>query len=116
MNIGIFLNYDPYVKLYKEGLGRYLSSQIEGYLKSGNKVTIICPKWLEDSLSFLEKDTGIDMGGAKVVTTPNIPLAWRVYSALKRKRKVKRDKSLVIKKLIGKLLNRLRLHQFVWVE
>ena len=106
MNIGIFLNYDPYVKLYKEGLGRYLSSQIEGYLKSGNKVTIICPKWLEDSLSFLEKDTGIDMGGAKVVTTPNIPLAWRVYSALKRKRKVKRDKSLVIKKLIGKLLNR----------
>ena len=73
VNIGIFLNYDPYVKLYKEGLGRYLASQINGYVQTQNSVIIVCPKWLKSNLEKLEKDTGIDLRRVKILTPQSIP-------------------------------------------
>ena len=84
--IGIFVNYGPETKLTSEGLGRYLGTLIKGFQETGNEVVIACPKWLLSSFQELEKDLQVKLG-EKFITTNTVPPLWKIYGALKKKKK-----------------------------
>lgn len=102
MKIGVFLNYDPYTVLYKEGLGKYLASQVNGYINTGNDVTILCPKWLKKSLKQLFDDNRIDYSRIIVVTPRYIPPIWDIYSKIVLNKKTRKTSITdYLKKQIG---------------
>lgn len=91
---GIYLAYGPTVDLHKEGLGRLLSVFLKGASERKDvRFVIACPYWLKKNLvRFLEKND-ISPAAFEIVSTNGVPLALRLYLAL-RKGPKKRPTSL----------------------
>lgn len=83
MKIGIYLAYEPHVTLKAEGLGRYLSALLEGFIAEKNEVVIACPEWMVKNLSVLMDDAQIDVDKVRVITV-NSPAAIKIVQILRQ--------------------------------
>lgn len=91
MNIGFFLGYAPHTVLKKEGLGRYTANLIQGFIRTGNKVTIACPAWLIKDVEDLLEDFRIEKKEIKFIVSNWVPVIWKIYD------KVTYDKNKKVK-------------------
>lgn len=91
--IGIFLNFDPSVKLYKEGLGRLLGNIIKGGVSVGNYYLIACPSWSRRSLTKFFEEENIDLSNIQFIGPKKVPISLVIYQWFLKDRKSKITKS-----------------------
>lgn len=94
MKIGLYLAYPPHSRkfsLKQEGLGRYVSSLLEAFIKKGHDVTIACPPWSIGTIQELLESVNIDKDSVEFLypKAANIWLDW-YYKKSKKKKKEKK--------------------------
>ena len=83
MKIGIYLGYAPYfekISLRQEGLGRYISFLLKGFVESGNQLIIACPKWVKPLLEELFEEQDIDTTQIELLMPASNPV---IFDALR---------------------------------
>lgn len=96
MKIGLYLAYPPHSRefsLKQEGLGRYVSSLLEAFVKKGHEVTIACPPWSIGTIQELLESVNIDKNNVEFLypKAGNVWLNW-YYKKSKKKKKDKDNK------------------------
>lgn len=117
MKIGIYLGYSPCGKnfsLKREGLGRYLSHLIKGFVKNKNEIIIACPRWLIDAINELLEEENIPYDLVKFLIPNDMPFIYKIYLSLfdrdtklkhKRLYKIQLVAFRFIDRVIGALVN-----------
>lgn len=112
MRIGIYLAYTPYRKtlsLRREGLGRYLSFLMKGFVETGNNIVIACPNWVVPAINELFEEEGVELNNVEIITPASEPIFYRIYYWLcnreKRKREPKRRLEKAMLKSIEQLID-----------
>ena len=96
MKIGIYLGYGPQVNMRKEGLGRTLADNIQGFLDNDHSITVACPKWFEKSFKELMTDRNIPAEKIAYLTTSHgTPPLWKLYLWLTGKHRRHRLKAML---------------------
>ncbi len=97
MKIGIFLGYDPQTTFTNEGLGRYLGGLIKGFIEEDEKLIIVLPLWLKDSLADLFQEFDISCEKIEFRVMKKVPFIWKVYNLLHKKKKTKKRRRIISK-------------------
>ena len=92
MKIGIYTNYSPLLPINSEGLGRYLSTLIKGFLENGDEVVIASPKWSLALLKETFEDFGINWSDLSILSNDKNPIIWDIYHLLYSKKKKRRKR------------------------
>lgn len=124
--VGIFLNFDPSVKLYREGLGRLLVNIIKGGVLINKRYVIACPSWSRKSLSDFFEEENINLDNVEFVGPKSQPFSLIVYEwllkeksyNLKRKFKILKKITsfcqLFLKRCLGKTLSLSKTNFFIF--
>ncbi|WP_053372212.1 glycosyltransferase [Paenibacillus sp. FJAT-27812] len=104
--IGVFLGFQPGVRLTTEGIGRLLAFILKE--NNDNKIVIICPAWLIDSIDVLLEDNKIPKGKFEILCTKRVPIGVKFKMIMQRKNrklKTKSKFSVFLSKFKSKLIN-----------
>lgn len=105
MRIGIYLAYAPSrkaISLRKEGLGRYLSFLLKGFVETGNRIVLVCPTWVLPAIQELCEEEGIDRNHIEVVASAAAPALYRIYYRItSRTRKTQKPRRRLEKALLN---------------
>ena len=91
MKVGIYLGYEPGVKLNKEGLGRYLAKVVKTLCDNGDEIIIACPSWLNKEIRKLFNEFDI-RGKNDIINVAKLPFSLRVWFFFQNIKKGKKKK------------------------